>query len=126
MKLGAVRISPRQFLLALLKQRKLIGYPQDLKPDNWETTRITVRGRSKKEKISLRYDVTTPPRKDRRMRCAQYGVRIPTSIAALVIGNRMVVERGVLPPEACIDPAHLIDGLRDYGFTIKVSGKPDN
>ena len=57
------------------------------------------------------------------MSCAQYGVGIPASIVARMIGSGMVKARGVLPPEACIDPVVFMRELRGYEFRIRISKK---
>ncbi len=118
---GNVKTSPRKFLLQLVRQRKLVGYPKNLIPDDWETTRVTVKGSRGKKQLSLQYDVVIPPRKDWRMSCAQYGVGIPASIAARMIGTGLVTAKGVLPAEACIKPDPFIKELRGYGFKVKVT-----
>lgn len=118
---GRTRIAPRKFLLGLLKQRHLIGYPEGLVPNDWEVTRVVVKGIRKGAKVTLVYDLRIPPRKEWGMSCAQYGVGIPASIATRMIGTGLVQEKGVLPAEMCIEPGHFLRELRRYGFTIKRS-----
>ncbi len=119
--IGGSRLSPRRFLLGLIKSKRLIGYPERLVPNDWEITRLTIEGRRRGKPVKKRYEVTIPPRKDWRMSCAQYGVGIPASIAARMIGRGEVMARGVLPPESCIDPISFMKQLRSYGFKIKIS-----
>lgn len=117
---GAV-VSPRRFLLGLIKSKDLIGYPEEVIPNDWEVTQLTAEGKRAGRRVVRRYRVTIPPWKDWRMSCAQYGVGIPASIAARMIGRGKVEASGVLPPERCIDPASFIEQLRAYGFKIWIA-----
>ncbi len=118
---GGAILSPRRFLLGLIKSKHLIGYPKEVTPNDWEVTRLTVEGKKAGRRVIRRYQVTIPPRKDWRMSCAQYGVGIPASIAARMIGRGEVRATGVLPPERCIDPKSFMKQLRAYGFKIRMT-----
>lgn len=98
-----------------------MGHPPNLVPDDWEITRVMVSGQRSGKRTAHRYDVTIPPRKDWKMSCSQYGVGVPASIGALMIGEGVVKAKGVLPPEACIDPVAFMKELEGYGFKIAVS-----
>jgi saccharopine dehydrogenase (NAD+, L-lysine-forming) len=116
-----VKVSPRGLLLSLVRKGGLMGHPSNLVPDDWEITRVMVNGQRSGKRTTIQYDVTIPPRKDWKMSCSQYGVGVPASIGALMIGNGMVKARGVLPPESCIEPSFFMKELGAYGFKIAVS-----
>jgi saccharopine dehydrogenase-like NADP-dependent oxidoreductase len=116
-----VKVSPRGLLLSLVRRGGLMGHPPNLVPDDWEITRVLVSGKSSGKSRTLQYDVTIPPRKDWKMSCSQYGVGVPASIGALMIGNGTVKARGVVPPESCIETSAFMKELERYGFKIAVS-----
>ncbi|MDA4124717.1 MAG: saccharopine dehydrogenase NADP-binding domain-containing protein [Thaumarchaeota archaeon] len=118
---GGLRLSPRKFLLGLVKARGLVGFPEGVVPNDWEATQLTVEGKRERRKATRRYQFTVPPRRDWKMSCAQYGVGIPASIAARMIGRGEVTAKGVLPPEMCVDPTSFMRQLRAYGFRIRIA-----
>lgn len=113
------RVVPRKMLMSIIRSKGLIGFPEGVVPNDWEATRVTVEGKSSGKGVRRRYDVVIPNRKDWKMSCAQYAVGIPGSIAARMVGRGDVQAKGVLPPEACIDPDRFLGELKEYGFKIR-------
>jgi saccharopine dehydrogenase (NAD+, L-lysine-forming) len=115
---GGIKVTPRRFLLDLIRSKGLIGHPKHLTPNDLEITRVTVTGKKSGRNVKQQYDVLIPAKKEWRLSCSQYGVGIPGSIAARMIGNGQVTERGVVAPENCIDPGIFIKELDRYGIKL--------
>jgi saccharopine dehydrogenase-like NADP-dependent oxidoreductase len=47
LKVNGTEISPRQFFLKLLNEQNMMGWPEDITPDDWEVTRIIAIGKKK-------------------------------------------------------------------------------
>ncbi|MEM0348672.1 MAG: saccharopine dehydrogenase C-terminal domain-containing protein [Candidatus Caldarchaeum sp.] len=111
-----VKVSPRRFLLKLLEQRGLLGYRGDQTPNDWEITRLIIHGKKSGKSVKLVYDIVFPPKPEWRMSCAQTGVGIPSSIAAMMIAEGEVKQRGVVPPETCIDHETFLEQVAAHGI----------
>jgi saccharopine dehydrogenase-like NADP-dependent oxidoreductase len=115
---GSGKVVPRKLLMSLIRSMNLVGYPKRVVPNDWETTRVVVDGKSSGRRVRRAFDVVIPPKPEWKMSCAQYAVGIPGSIAARMIGRGAIKERGVIPPEACVPPNELVRDLRGYGFRV--------
>jgi len=115
------KLMPRDFLYRLLKSKGLVGYRRDEKPNDWEVTRVIVEGERLGTKNSWILDALIPPKPEWGMSCSQYGVGVPAAIAVLMLGCDEVLERGVVPPEKCIDPEPFIKRLGEYGIKVKLN-----
>ncbi len=54
------------------------------------------------------------------MSCAQYGVGIPSSIVAQMLGNNHIEKKGVLPPENCINPTDFFNELAKRNMPVRI------
>ncbi len=115
---AGVRVKPRSFLLGLIESRGLIGYPEDVVPNDWEITRVVVEGAKDGRELRLVYDIIIPPKPEWKMSCAQVGVGIPASIVAMMIANGEIKAKGVVPPEVCVPPERLFEELGKHGIKI--------
>lgn len=118
MEVEGVKINPRKILIALLREKGLIGYPEGITPNDWEITRVIVEGKRLGRKIRKTYDITFPPNKEWRMSCAQIGVGIPSSTVATMIAEGEIREKGVKPPEQVIPPNRLFEEIGRKGIKI--------
>jgi saccharopine dehydrogenase (NAD+, L-lysine-forming) len=113
-------VSPREFFLKLLASKHLLGHPEEVVPDDCECSRVQVVGKRRGQPVELQLDVLYRSKREWRVSSAQYGVGIPASIVAQMLGSGQIDRRGVLPPENCVDPTSLFSELakRDMPITI--------
>jgi saccharopine dehydrogenase-like NADP-dependent oxidoreductase len=113
-------ITPREFFLQLLASKNLIGHPEDVVPEDCECSKVQVIGKKSGQPVELQLHVLYRSKKEWRVSSAQYGVGIPASIVAQMLGRNQIERRGVLPPENCVDPTSLFSELakRDMPVTI--------
>jgi len=110
-KLKNTEIVPRDFLMAVLTEKKLLGYPEGVIPDDYEATRVQVIGEKKKQKVVYTMDVVFQAKKEWGASCSQYDVGVPASIAAQMIAKGEISARGALPPEVCVNPRPFVAQL---------------
>ncbi|MDW8084177.1 MAG: saccharopine dehydrogenase C-terminal domain-containing protein [Candidatus Caldarchaeum sp.] len=115
-----LRISPRHFLLKLLGMKGLIGFREEVMPNDWEYTQVIVYGRRKGRDVKLVYQISFPNKPEWRMSCAQTGVGIPSSTAAIMLAEGEIRQRGVVPPESCIDPNLFLRKLEPHGIKTEI------
>jgi saccharopine dehydrogenase-like NADP-dependent oxidoreductase len=111
-------ISPRKFLLGILKSKRLLGAAPDQMPNDFEITRVIASGRSKGKKRKVLLNAFFPPYKPWRASCSQYNVGVPGSIAAQMIAGGKVRETGVLPAEQVFEPSEFFKELKNTGIRI--------
>jgi saccharopine dehydrogenase-like NADP-dependent oxidoreductase len=109
--------------MTLLAEKKLLGYPESVIPDDYETTRVQVFGEKKKQKVVYNADVIFPPKKEWRASCSQYDVGIPASIAAQMIAKGDISVKGAVPPEVCVDPEPFIAELAKRNIKVYETSK---
>ncbi len=85
------KVAPREMALELWRERP----PEGDLGDYTSGVKVVVKGTCGEEEITVSYDIAgnTAP-----------GTGIPASIGAQMIARGEVTEKGVVPPEACIDP----------------------
>lgn len=114
-------VRPRDVLVELVKSKGLIGYPEGIVPNDWEATKVIVKGERLGRGVTLTYDVIIPPKPEWAMSCAQIGVSVPAAMVALMICEGEVEKRGALPPEKCIEPEPLLEAIAKYGLKVKLT-----
>ena len=121
LKIGDVSISPRKFFLKLLEEKNLLGHPESITPEDCECSRVEVEGKKGGKPVQFQLEVLYRSKKEWKASSAQYGVGIPASIVAQMLGDGRVEKRGVLPPENCVEPTTLFNELarRDMPVTIR-------
>lgn len=116
--INSTKVNPRNFLLTMLDKKGWIGYPENVTPNDWEITRVIIEGERLGKPVKKIYDITIPPKPEWRMSSAQIGVGIPSSTTAVMIAEGHVKEKGVIPPEKCIDPEYLFNEIGKHGIKI--------
>lgn len=119
---NGVEVVPRNFLLELLKSRGMLKMSKNLIPNDFEITRVIVKGLSKqnRRKKTIVIDAFFPPYKPWRVSCSQYNVGIPGSIAAQLIATRRdALPEGVLPPEKVFEPLEFFKELEKRHITVR-------
>jgi saccharopine dehydrogenase-like NADP-dependent oxidoreductase len=121
LKIGANFVSPRDFFLKLLASKDLLGHPENITPEDCECSRVEVVGKKHGKPTELQLEVFYRSKKEWRVSSAQYGVGIPASIVAQMLGKGQIENRGVLPPENCVGPALMFSELdkQDMPVTIR-------
>jgi lysine 6-dehydrogenase len=120
LKVRGTSVSPRDVFLKLLESKNLLGHPENITPIDCECSRVEVVGKKHGKSAELRLEVFYRSKKEWRVSSAQYGVGIPASIVAQMLGQEHIERRGVLPPENCVDPTTMFGelGKRDMPITI--------
>ena len=113
------RISPRKFLRSLLASRKLLGFPEGVTVDDYETARVQAIGMRDGKKISETVDWIGHSKKEWGASASEYLVGVPSSITAQMLAQGRIKQKGVVLPEVCIDPKEFIAELtRRKGIKI--------
>jgi len=115
-----IQISPRQFLLRLLASKNLLGHPGSIVPEDWECSRVEVLGKKHGKPLELQLEVLYSAKREWKMSCAQYGVGIPSSVVAQMLGKNQIERKGVLPPENCISPVDFFNELAKRGMPVTI------
>lgn len=118
---GGGSVSPRDFFLQLLREKRLLGHPEDVTPEDYECSRVEVVGERGGQPVEVQLEVLCRSKKEWKASSAQYGVGAPASIVAQMLGSGQIEKTGVLPPENCVDPVALFRELttRDMPVTIR-------
>jgi saccharopine dehydrogenase-like NADP-dependent oxidoreductase len=114
--IGGIKIAPKNFILKNLEANNLIGFPEGIDPNDYETTRVEVVGLKDGKSVVYVLDVIFPPKKEWHASCSQYNVGVPASIAAQMLVNGEIQEKGVVPPELCINPEPFFEELAKRGI----------
>ncbi len=112
------QIPPRQFLLALLNNRGLMGLPNGVTPDDWEVTRIVALGKKSGQRVSYMMDSIFRSNKDWRATAGEVAVGVPASIAAQALAKGEIDVKGAVPPEVCIEPEWFMRELSKRNIDI--------
>jgi saccharopine dehydrogenase (NAD+, L-lysine-forming) len=115
-------VIPRNFLLQLLTSRNLLKIPKHLEPDDFEITRVIIKGRSIRSgrKKTVVLESFFPAYKPWKVSCSQYNVGIPGSIAAQLIAlKKELLPKGVLPPEKVFEPVEFFKELEKRGIKVR-------
>jgi len=104
LKVGEALVAPIDFLVSfILSKRK--EYASRL-PEPVGCLKIVVRG--KKEGKRMEYRFATPSRGAG----MGEGTAIPASVGTQMVARGEIEEKGVLPPEACVDPMRFFEAVR--------------
>jgi lysine 6-dehydrogenase len=114
-------VSPRGLLLALLKERKLLGFPAGVTIDDWEVADLEVRGTRGGRSLVLHAQARFPPKPEWHLSATEYAVGVCGALGAELIAEGNVPGTGVIPPERCIPPEAFRAGLRSRGIVTAIS-----
>jgi len=115
------RVVPRAVLLALLRSRGLLGYPDGVRVDDMEVTDIEVRGHRGSAAVTRHAVAVFRSRPDWGFAATEYGVGTAGSVGAIMIAQGLVKARGVVPPETAIPAAPFRKLLADRGVETRIS-----
>ncbi len=95
-----MEVSPRKFLLSLLNE---LPAPEG-DADDCDVIRVEVHGKKNGLKVECRVESIIRPHSRWSVSAGALDTGVPASIIAQMIAAGQVKERGVLPPEVCIEP----------------------
>ena len=113
-----MKISPRKFLLNLLARGNLLGYPSDVTVDEYEAARVEVVGERQGKKAVYTIDWIGRAKKEWGADAGEYLVGISSSVAAQLLAQEQIKEKGVVLPENCVDPKTFLTELTKRGIRI--------
>ncbi|MGE7664865.1 saccharopine dehydrogenase family protein [Ureibacillus composti] len=82
---------------------------------------IEVKGLKNGNKTTVRIELLTDYQPHWNVSATQYGTAIPASIAAQMILNGDVTDKGVKPAEQCIDPVRFLSYLREKNIDVNIT-----
>jgi saccharopine dehydrogenase-like NADP-dependent oxidoreductase len=115
------KVVPKEFTLNLVKQRKLLGYPEGIKINDWEILDIEIKGAKGGQSLVRHALARFPPRPDWHLSATEYGVGATGAVGAEMIVQGKVPGAGVLPPERCIPPAPFRAALAKRGIDTTIT-----
>lgn len=120
-----IEIVPREFVNAVLKETGLLGFPENVTPNDWEVSKVIVDGKLYGRKATYILEAVYPPKKEWGASCSQFNVGVPGSIVAQMMAKGEIQQRGVLPPEKCIEPKPFFEELGKRGIKVCVTLKKE-
>jgi saccharopine dehydrogenase-like NADP-dependent oxidoreductase len=114
-------VPPKEFLLALLRQRGLLGYPAGVTIDDWEVVDLEVKGRKGGQTIVRHAQARFPPKPEWHLSATEYAVGVCGAIGAEMIAGGLASGFGVVPPELAILPEPFRAALRERGIESALS-----
>ncbi len=113
-------VTPRRFLLALLKRGQLLGYPENVQINDWEIADIEIRGRKKRRAVVRHARARFPPRPDWGLSATEYAVGVCGAIGAEMIARGEIRAKGVVPPELSVPPHPFRHALLQRGIPTAI------
>ncbi|MCI4349977.1 MAG: saccharopine dehydrogenase NADP-binding domain-containing protein [Thermoplasmata archaeon] len=114
-------VIPRDFLLALVKREKLLGYPSDVVVDDWEVLDMEIRGEGPEGPTTRHALGRFPPKPGWGASATEYAVGICGAIGAEMLAAGAMVGTGVLPPERCVPPGPFRAALERRGVATSIT-----
>lgn len=114
-KVRGVDVVPYEFLTAVVDAHATPSPELDV-----DVQRVELEGELAGKPMKLRYDSIGTPHKRWNIGGGTVGTGVPPSVAAQWLASGRIRERGVLPPESCIDPLPFFEelGARDHGIQV--------
>lgn len=109
-------VSPKRMLLALLRERQLLGYPAGVTINDWEVCALEVRGSQGAAGVHREAFARFPPRPDWHLSATEYGVGVAGAIGAEMIAQGRLTAVGVVPPEMAVPAAPFREALAERGI----------
>ncbi|OCA87184.1 saccharopine dehydrogenase family protein [Pseudobacillus wudalianchiensis] len=82
---------------------------------------VEVKGMKNGNKTSIKLELVTDYQPKWNVSATQYATAIPASIVAQMLLNGEVTEKGVKPPEKCIDPKKFLAYLREKSVEVNIT-----
>ena len=120
-RVGRTSVSPREFILALLRREKLLGAPEGLAVNDWEVCDLEIRGTEAGRPVTRHAIARFPPRPDWHLTATEYAVGVAGAIGAELIAQGKITDRGVVPPERCVPVAPFREALRARGIETTIT-----
>ena len=114
-------VVPRQVLLALLKSRHLLGYPEGIRVEDVEVTDIEIRGRTRAGPVTRHAVAVFHSRPDWGLAATEYGVGVAGSVGAILVAQGKASGPGVVPPERSIPATLFREHLARRGIVTRIS-----
>lgn len=114
-------VAPRSLLLALLKHRKLLGYPEGIRVEDVEVTDLEIRGRGRSGPVTRHAVAVFHSRPDWGLAATEYGVGAAGAVGAILIAQGKAMGPGVLPPERSIPAPAFRELLAHRGIVTRIS-----
>jgi saccharopine dehydrogenase (NAD+, L-lysine-forming) len=114
-------VAPRDFLLALLKREKLLGYPPNVVVDDWEVLDMEIRGEGP-DGPTIRHALGRfPPKPAWGASATEFAVGVCGAVGAELLARGSMTGMGVLPPERCVPPGLFRAALGRRGIVTSVT-----
>lgn len=111
------KVAPRDVLQALVGR-----LPQgEAAPDDHEVLRVVVEGEERGRRVTYTLDAFADADPARGLSAVAIDTGVPPSVVAQMIAGGEIRERGVRPPEACVDPVPFFEALARRGMRVSVS-----
>ncbi|MCI4344227.1 MAG: saccharopine dehydrogenase NADP-binding domain-containing protein [Thermoplasmata archaeon] len=114
-------VVPREFLLALLKREKLLGYPPDVEVDDWEVLDMEIQGEGPEGATTRHALGRFPPKPAWGASATEYAVGVCGAIGAELMVRGAMNGHGVRPPELCVPPGPFREALGRRGIVTAIS-----
>jgi len=116
--IGEETVSPRRQTVKLMQ-----SVLANKEKPNWgkDALLVEVKGVKNGNKASVKLEIITDYQKEWNVSPTQYATAIPASIVAQMILKGEVTEKGVKPPEQCIDPIKFLSYLRDKNVEVYIT-----
>jgi saccharopine dehydrogenase-like NADP-dependent oxidoreductase len=119
---GKASLSPREVLNGLLARFTQDEHEQ-VEPDDHKVLRVDVKGERDGEIIEYRLESIIHPLKRFNLPAGTLSVGGPGAMATWMVARGDIRERGVLPPERCIDPEYFFKIMAEWGMPVYVTEK---
>lgn len=111
---GGVKVRPVD--VTVKEMNRLI--PKNVKPKDMEYIRVELFGKKSGKDVELTLDAVAHSDAKAGISAGTLNTAVPPSIVAQMITKRQVKARGVLPPEACIDPKLFFNELSKRNIKV--------
>ena len=113
-------VVPKEVLLALLKQEKLLGYPPGVQVEDREIVDVEVRGRGASGPVTRHAYAAFKSKPEWGVAATEIAVGVCGSIAAILIAQGKAMGKGVVPPELSMPPGPFREMLGQRGVVTRL------
>ena len=107
--------------MALLKERKLLGYPEGVHVNDVEVTDVEIRGQGPAGPVTRHAVAVFHSRPDWGVAATEYGVGAAGAIGAILIAQGKATGPGVVPPERAVPAGPFREMLAHRGIVTRIS-----
>jgi lysine 6-dehydrogenase len=113
-------VVPKEMLLALLKEQKLLGYPAGVRVEDREIVDVEVRGRGPAGPITRHAYAAFRSKPEWGVAATEIAVGVCGSIGAILIAQGKTIGKGVVPPERSIPAGPCREMLAARGVVTRI------